>query len=199
MFYRTIRIIALISFFAATSIMGESFQVETAHSSVKFKIKCMVLGHVAGEFDHFYGRFNIKRGILMSFNAKCYSNSINTGNPKRDKDLKSANFFNVTHYPKLTLQMVELKKDIMLINLTIKGITKLVAFDYRADTKMKNLQGSHRVGFSLKGRINLKDFDLNLHSTLGSRSLVLGKTVKIVAEIEGVESSAFVNYSANRK
>lgn len=59
MFYRAIGIIALILFFAATSIMGESFQIETVHSSVKFKIKCMVLGNVTGEFDHFYGRFDL--------------------------------------------------------------------------------------------------------------------------------------------
>ena len=54
--------------------------------------------------------------------------------------------------------MVELKKDKILINLTIKGITKLVAFDYRADMKMKKLRGNHRIGFRLKGKINLKRF-----------------------------------------
>lgn len=32
-----------------------------------------------------------------------------------------------------------------------------------------------------------KDFDLNLHSAVGTGSMILGKTVKIIAKIEGIE------------
>ncbi len=174
---------------------GESFQADDAQSSVKFKIKCLMVGNVTGTFNHFSGHFDLVNGKLKSFNAKLYTNSINTGNSKRDKDLKSANFFNTKYYPEMRLKMIGVKKDTVLIKLTIKGITKQIVFDYKPSKKIIKFKKNHRTGFSLSGQLYLKDFNLNLRSAVGAGSIVLGKTVKIIAEIEGVKNSILADNS----
>lgn len=177
----------LIFFLTATLVMGNSFKVDGAHSSVKFKVKCLVIGGVTGKFSQFEGYFDLEGRKIKTFNAKCKTNSINTGNSKRDKNLKSAYFFNAKSFPNMTLKMIELKKNRMLIRLTIKGITKLVAFKYKPGKYSKTQENNHRANFQIEGKIYLKDFDLDIKKTVGPASVVLGKTVKIIANIEGEE------------
>ena len=177
----------IIFFLTATLVMGNSFKVDRAHSSVKFKVKCFVVGTVTGKFSQFEGYFDLKGRKIKSFNAKCKTNSINTGNSKRDKNLKSAYFFNAKSFQNMTLKMIELKKNRMLIKLTIKGITKLVVFKYKPGKYSKLQENNHRTNFQIEGKIYLKDFDLNIKKAVGSCGVVLGKTVKIIANIEGEE------------
>ncbi len=191
MYHKKIIIFSLVLFFAITLMIAENFKTDKTQSTVKFKIKCMIIGNVKGKFNNFYGHFVFHRGILKSFDAQLYTGSIKTGNAKRDRDLKSSNFFNVTRYPKMTLHMIGQKKDKVLMKLTIKGVTKQVLFDYKLSKKIGKLLKNHRVGFRLSGKVRLKDFNLNLRSVVGASSIVLGKTVQIIAEIEGINSSLF--------
>lgn len=184
---RILKMFTMIFFMTATLVMGNSFKVDRAHSSVKFKVKCLVVGSVTGKFSHFDGYFELEDKKIKSFNAKCKTNSINTGNRKRDKNLKSAYFFNAKSFPNMTLQMIKLKKNRMIIKLTIKGITKLVAFSYKPVKSSKAQENNNRANFQIEGKIYLKDFDLNIKKAVGPASVVLGKTVKIVANIEGKE------------
>ena len=85
----------------------------------------------------------------------------------------------------MTLKMMEMKKNKMLIKLTIKGITKLVTFRYKPDKYSKTKKNNHRRNFQIEGKIYLKDFDLYIKRVVGSSSIVLGKTVKIIVNIVG--------------
>jgi len=184
---RIYRILIITFFLTTTLIMGKSFKIDRVHSSVKFKVKCLVFGSITGEFSQYDGHFNLKNRKIKSFNAKCKTNSINTGNSKRDKNLKSIYFFNAKSFPNMTLKMVKFKKNQMLIKLTIKGITKLVLFKYIPGRYSKVQEKNNRAGFRIEGKIYLKDFDLNIKKIVGSGNIVLGKTVTIIANIEGKE------------
>ena len=179
------KMLIIIFFLTATLLMGNSFKVDRVHSSVKFKIKCFVVGNVTGKFSQFEGSFDSEGRKIKSFNAKCKTNSISTGNRKRDKNLKSVYFFNTKSFPNMTLKMMEMKKNKMLIKLTIKGITKLVTFRYKPDKYSKTKKNNHRRNFQIEGKIYLKDFDLYIKRVVGSSSIVLGKTVKIIVNIVG--------------
>ncbi len=98
MYPKLITQIVLICLLVITWVSAENFRADSAQSSVKFKIKCLMIGNVTGNFNHFSGQFELVEGKLKSFSAKCHTDSINTGNSKRDKDLKSANFFHATLY-----------------------------------------------------------------------------------------------------
>ncbi len=188
------KILALIFFLAATQVTGSSFKIDKAHSSVKFKVKCLIIGNVTGKFSRFYGYYELDGNKIKSFNAKCKTNSISTGNSKRDRNLKSAYFFNSGSFPNMTLSMIKLKKNRMFVKLTIKGITKTVAFKYIPGNYSKAEENNHRTNFRIQGNIYLKDFDLDIKKAAGPASVALGKTVKIVANIEGREIYDFEKY-----
>ncbi len=177
----------MIFLLTATLLMGNSFKVDRAHSSVEFKVNYLVVGSVTGKFSNFDGYLDLDGRKIKAFNAKCKTNSINTGNRKRDKNLKSVYFFNAKSFPNMTLKMVELRKNKMLIKLTIKGITKVVIFKYKSRKYSKTQENNHRINFQIEGKIYLKDFDLDIKKAVGSSSVVLGKTVKIIANIKGKE------------
>jgi polyisoprenoid-binding protein YceI len=180
----------LFIFIFAVSAMAESYKVDMTHSSIKFKIRCMMIGNVTGKFEQFSGYFNQENGKISLFVAECHTSSINTGNSKRDRDLKSVNFFNSISFPKMTMKMISAKKNTVLINLTIKGITKKVSFHYLPKKRKSVTDSNKRTSFILSGQVYLKDFKLNLDKTVGKKSIVLGKKVKIIADIEGVEISS---------
>ena len=90
----------------------------------------------------------------------------------------------------MTMKMIGAKKNTVLIELTIKGITKKVPFLYLPDKRKTGPNSSEHTGFVLTGQVYLKDFKLNLHKAVGAKSVALGKKVKIVADIEGVKISS---------
>jgi polyisoprenoid-binding protein YceI len=178
-------ILTLVLLFVIVFARAESYTVNNTRSSVVFRIKCLMIGNVSGKFKKFTGNFEMDGKKLKSFNARCRTSSISTGNSKRDKDLKSEHFFHVLKFPEMKLKMVERKQGKVLIKLTIKGITKNVFFDYKVSKKILILKKDHRSAFSLTGIIDIEDFNLDLHGAVGGRSLVLGHTVRIVADVEG--------------
>jgi len=191
MFYknRVSALIIVLFFLTTTLVSGKSFYVDSAHSSVKFKVKCLMVGRVTGKFTHFVGNYKTEGDNLKSFDAICYTNSINTGNKKRDKSLKSVYFFNSSQFPKMTMKMLKLNGNKMLIRLTIKDITKTVMFNYTPYKNPKKQESKKQMHFRITGNIYLKNFNLDMKKAVGPKGAVLGKTVKIVADIKGVEKN----------
>jgi polyisoprenoid-binding protein YceI len=142
----------------------------------------MVIGKVTGKFERFSGSYYLKNRKLTSFKAKCHTRSINTGNSKRDNDLKSRNFFHSVRFPKMTMKTVKIYKKTVLVELTIKGTVRKVTFVYHPKKRAKNNTCS---GFILRGYISPMNFGLDLHKTVGAKSILLGDKVEIIANIEG--------------
>ena len=84
----------------------------------------------------------------------------------------------------MSFELVEIKDDMMIANLTIKGITKKVEFDYENNGVVKDPWGNTKLGFSLEAKINRVDFGLKANKLLDSGGLLLGEKVKITADIE---------------
>ena len=178
----------LMLLFTMSFVYANEYEVDKSNSSVSFKIKCMVVGNVRGNFKEFSGHFEMQGNKLKLFDAICYTNSIATKNAKRNEDLKSKHFFHVSKYPEMKLKMLKREAKKILMSVTIKGITKEIYFNYKPSIKFVKLQKKHRAAFALSGKIKIKDFNLDLHSTVGKKSIVLGKTVHILANIEGYEN-----------
>ncbi len=75
------------------------YGVDTVHSSVIFRIKHAGVTNFYGRFDKMTGSWSFDAEDLStaSFEFEIDNASVNTGNGRRNDDLKSANFFNVKH------------------------------------------------------------------------------------------------------
>jgi len=128
-------VLALFSFSSFAKI--EKWIVDKAHTKVGFEIPHLVISTVEGKFNDFSGTimFDVKSQkdtSKFSLNADVNVASIDTDNKKRDKHLRSNDFFDVKKHPKMTFKSksfkIKGKKLTIVGDLTISGKTKKVTF-----------------------------------------------------------------------
>lgn len=169
------------------------FNIDASHSEVGFSVKHLMISNVKGKFNFFDAKidFNPTTMEFNSLSSIVDTDSINTENERRDQHLKSADFFEAEKYPEIKFVMTSYEKEDkengkMKGNLTIKGVTKPVVLDVEIGGVVKGFKGETRLGFTLSGKIDRKEFGLVWNKTLESGGVIVGDTVKMVVEIESV-------------
>jgi polyisoprenoid-binding protein YceI len=83
---------------------GETFQVDTVHSSVVFKVKHMNASNAWGRFNDISGTFSLDPASPETgkLDFKVKAASVDTANPKRDQHLKGPDFLNAVQFPTLS-------------------------------------------------------------------------------------------------
>ncbi len=167
-------------------VFASTYKVDLSHSKIGFKIKHLAITNVYGTFDKFDAviEYDEKTKKLTKLQGDISVKSINTQNEKRDKHLQSNDFFDVEKFPSITFELLSISGDELIANLTIKGITKKVVFDYENNGVIKDPWGNTKLGFSLEGKIKRKDFGITWNKTLDSGFFVLGEKVRITVDIE---------------
>ena len=169
---------------------AQKLEIDVAHSEVGFSIKHMMISNVKGKFTKFDADidFDIKSKTFKSLKANVDANSIDTGIQKRDDHLRSPDFFEVAKYPQINFVMTKYisKGDggVMEGRLTMHGVTKTVKLNVDVNGVIKDFRGNTKVGFSLSGKVNRKDFGLNWNKVLEFGGVAVGEEVKIVIELE---------------
>jgi polyisoprenoid-binding protein YceI len=166
--------------------------LDPAHSEITFKVKHLMISHVKGAFKTFEASIDGEDFRSSNFNVTIDTGSISTNNDDRDAHLKSPDFFEVDQYPKITFVSKSLKKvdddEFKLIgDLTIKGTTQEIKLDTEFGGFMKDPYGNEKAGFSIKGKLNRKDFGLNWNAALEAGGVMVGNEIKINAEVQFVK------------
>ena len=155
----------------------------------------MMISNVKGDFGKMTGTVQYdaadvsKTGIDATIDAA----SINTRVEGRDKDLRSANFFDVEKYPTLTFKSKRVEsagsgKLKLVGDLTMHGTTREVTLDVDGPTPaIKDQRGNLHMGASAATKINRKDFGLTWNRTLDGGGVVLSDEVAIVIDVELVK------------
>jgi polyisoprenoid-binding protein YceI len=170
------------------------WNLDLAHSELAFKVRHMMITNVKGEFRKFDAGIaaNGTDFSNASIDVTIDAPSISTNDETRDNHLKSADFFDVANHGTLTFQGKSFKKvdddEYKLTGiLTIKGISKEVTLDVEFGGINKDPWGNEKVGFSVEGKINRKDFGLNWNAALETGGVLVGEEVKISAEVQFVK------------
>ncbi|MFY9309790.1 MAG: YceI family protein [Bacteroidia bacterium] len=167
------------------------WSVDSTHSSIHFAVKHMVIAQTKGSFADY--KLKVESEGDDFSNAKIELeievNSINTSMPDRDNHLRSADFFDAEKYPAIKFVSKSMTKvtdeDYKLTgDITIKGITRPIEFNVNYGGQLVDPWGNTRAGFTIEGAIDRFDFGLNWNSLLEAGGAVVGKTVKLQAEIE---------------
>jgi polyisoprenoid-binding protein YceI len=142
-------------------------------SAITFKTKNMGIG-VDGAIGGLQAdvKFNAADLTSSTIEASVDANTLNTDNSSRDEHIKSEDFFDVAHYPKITIKSVSFKHKsgsnyTGLFNLTIKGKTKQLEIPFTYIQKGSVL--------SFKGSFKLNRLDFGV----GDSSLVLSDDVTV--------------------
>lgn len=168
-----------------------NFTLDTAHSSIQFEVKHMMVSKVKGQFDSYKADVtaeNLEDLTTATFDFSFDVASINTKNDDRDNHLRSADFFDVAQYPTITFTSTSITgsgSDYAVTgDLTIKDVTKPVTFELEYNGHGKNPWGVDVYGFEGETKINREDFGLTWNQALETGGVLVGKDIKIKVEIE---------------
>lgn len=188
---RRILAVGLISAFLAGSVRAATFSIDSNHSSVSFRVKHIV-GKVTGHFARFSGTFDYDPANLAAGSAQAtlQAQSIDTGIEKRDKHLRSPDYFDVQTFPTLTFKGagvtdVQGSRAKLRGDLTLHGVTRPVVLDLELAGVVKDPMGTgQRAGVTATTTINRNDFLVGPAS--GPTAAMVGNEVEITIELEGV-------------
>ncbi len=165
--------------------------IDPTHSEIGFKVKHMMFTNVSGKFNAFEASIENEDDqfdtSVVSFSAEV--NSVDTNNADRDNHLRSADFFDVEQFPKISFKSTGIKK----INegqfkvsgdLTIKDVTQNITLDAEYSGLMKDPWGNTKAGVSLNGKINRKEFGLTWNAALETGGVLVGEDIKLTAEVQ---------------
>ena len=172
-----------------TTIPAGTWTLDTAHSSVGFTVRHMMVSKVRGRFGDFSADIVTAENPLEStLAATVQMASIDTGDEGRDGHLRTNDFFDIEEHPTMTFTSTSITgsgTDYEVTgDLTIKGVTKQVTFDLEYGGIGKDPWGNTRAGFTLTGTINRKDFNMAYNAVLETGGIMVGEKVSVELDIE---------------
>lgn len=174
----------------ALAAFGQSYQIDSAHSSAGFSVKHMMVSTVSGRFSNVKGTvtFDDKSPAKSAIDATIDIATVNTNEPKRDAHLKSPDFFDADKFPTMAFKSTKVAKAGANYKvdgtLTLHGVTKPVTLTVELSPEIKDPYGMFRRGATATTTVNRKDFGLSWNKALESGGVVVGEDVKISLEIE---------------
>jgi polyisoprenoid-binding protein YceI len=170
-----------------------TWAIDPVHSEVSFVVRHMMVSKVRGRFDKFEGTFTTAENPVEStVTASVDLSTINTGQEQRDAHIRSADFFEVEKYPTMNFASTALKAAeegfVLEGDLTIKGVTRAVAFNLEVSGFGPDAYGGTRAGFSATTVINRMDYGVSFNGPIPGvpGGVAVSENVTINLEIEGV-------------
>jgi polyisoprenoid-binding protein YceI len=170
---------------ARTADASGVYRVDPVHSSLVFRVK-------HSGVSWFYGRFNGLAGEITldeahpeksAVNFTVQTESVDTGNAKRDQHLRSPDFFNAEEFPEITFKSEKVTggKDGALRvagTLTLHGESKPVELDVETVGLEENPRGGMLAGWEATFMLNRAEFGV------GESGGGLGDDVRVTISVE---------------
>lgn len=169
-----------------------AWRIDVGHSELTFTIRHFV-SRVRGGFAQWSGTIVVDTSSLGggSVEVTIQAASIDTQNENRDRDLRSANFFEVEKYPTITFRSTRVEgtaKDLTVTgDLTIRGITKSVVLKGSYLGHTIDNRGGQRIGFEATTTINRLDYGVSWNRVAEGGGAMLGDEVKIDIVVAGTK------------
>lgn len=167
------------------------FEFDTAHSTIGFSIRHLMVSKVRGAFTQWSGSLAFDENDLANaeVNVEIQAASIDTHEKQRDDHLRSADFFDAANHPRLTFRAKGAQKTgegryRVSGELTIRGTTRPVDLEVEYNGRAKDPWGGERVGFEAHTSINRKDFGLTWNQALETGGVLVGEKIEINLEVQ---------------
>src|SRR5206468_3722664 len=127
-----------------------------------FGITHMVINTVHGKFNEFSGMVMVDGKQVTEAKGTVQTKAIDTGNAKRDTHLKSADFFDVEKFPRITFESKRAEQKgsetILVGDFTMHGVTKELRLPVKLSGPIQDPMGMTRIGLQAKTKLNRKDY-----------------------------------------
>lgn len=168
-----------------------TWSIDPAHSHVGFGIRHLMISTVRGQFTDVKGTVAVDERDPTSakIDITIATQSVTTGDEKRDGHLRSPDFFDVERFPAITFRSKRVEGRSgnsfrVLGDLTIRDVTREVVLDVELLGRAKDPWGNDRAAFEASTKINRGDYGLTWNAALEAGGVLVGDEVKISIESE---------------
>ncbi len=173
-----------------------TWNIDTTHSSLDFTVRHLVIAKVHGSFSKWSGAITLDTDNLAASKATVEVDvtSIGTREDKRDAHLRSADFFDVEKFPKLTFTSKKVETSGNKVtkvtgDLSLHGVTKEITLDVEDLGHAKDPWGNDRIAFSGKTSLKRSDFGLTWNQALEAGGVLVSEKVEISLEVQAVKAA----------
>ncbi len=166
---------------------------DKAHTEIDFSVRHMMISTVRGGFNDFEIKVNgsPEDPENMSGYVEIKTVSVDTRDEQRNNHLRSPDFFDSQKFPSMVFRSTKITrkgedKYKIVGDLTIRDVTKPVELEGELEGTIKDPYGKERMGFTVTGTINRKDFGLQWNFILETGGVMVGDKVNITIHAEVV-------------
>jgi polyisoprenoid-binding protein YceI len=174
-----------------------TWNLDTTHSAINFSVSHMVFAKVRGRFGTWSGKVDLNPLDLTQSTVEVEIDgaSIDTGVADRDNHLRSVDFLDVEHFPKLRFKSTKVEKaggDRYRIHgtLSIRDVTRDVVLDAEYGGEGKDPWGNQRVAFTATTSLERSDFGLKWNQALEAGGVLVGERINIEVEVQAVKAAS---------
>ena len=146
------------------------YEIDAVHSSVLFRAKHMGVAYNYGRFNDFSGNIAVDKTdaskSTVEFQVK--TESVDTGNAKRDQHLRSADFFNAKQFPVITFKSTKVaekagQENVLEVtgDFNLHGVKKSTTIDVEITGQKKSPQVGEIIGFHTTFSIKRSEYGMN--------------------------------------
>ncbi len=175
----------------------KTWNIDTAHSSIGFSIRHMVVAKVRGRFGRWSSQLTLDPQDLTRsrVTAEIDASSIDTGVSDRDNHLRSADFFDVERFPSLRFESTKVEKvssDRYRVHgdMTIRDVTRPIVLELEHGGQAKDPWGNQRAVFNATTSLSRGEFGLKWNQALEAGGVLVGDRVEIELEVQAVQAAA---------
>jgi len=179
----------------AAPALAADYTVDPNHTQAEFTVTHLAISHVHGAIPVTGGAVTLGPGDLPTkITATLSVKDLDTKAPDRDKDLRSADWFDTDKYPTMTFVSTQISGTPQAFtvtgNLTFHGVTKPMTLTAKEEGRIADGRGRTHIGYSATGTIDRREWGLNWGRTTPGGALVAGNDVTISLNVEAVASQA---------
>lgn len=179
------------------SAQDASWRIDPNHSGAHFSVRHMMISTVRGEMTGITGSVNYDPKDLAhaSVDATIDCSTVNTGVAKRDAQMKTADFFDVAHYPVMKFKSKRVDKAgegklKVTGDLTINATTQEVVLDVDGPSdQIRDPRGNVKIGLSASTQISRKKFGITWNELLESGGVAVADEVAITLDLELIKNT----------
>jgi polyisoprenoid-binding protein YceI len=166
------------------------YVTDTAHTTIEFVARHLMITKVRGRFTRFEGSVKIADKPEDSVvEISVDTDSIDTSEPNRDAHLRSGDFLEADKFPKMTFVSTKIEHGgdtswKLTGDLTIHGVTKPVVLDVEFLGVTSSPWGTRPFGFEATTEIDREDWGLTWNQALETGGVVVGKKIKVEINAE---------------
>ncbi len=169
-----------------------TWNIDPVHSEIGFKVKHLMVSTVKGKFDEFSGTAVTADDSFVDAKISFEANvaSITTHQAQRDEHLRSSDFFDAEHFPKLTFVSKSFTKTgdnafALVGDFTMRGVAKEITLSAIFNGIATNPMNNIRVAaFDVSGKINRMDFGVKWNAAVEAGGVVVSEDVAFDIGIE---------------